>query len=144
MGGNIAVIWQPWGFALPGIGHDERPERRSTDDDEFPRLPRWEATLPSSGSRGNSTFQGLATMNVPSAVPPMMTNSHGCQMTAMLPPIAANPPSSAPSVMTRPTKTLKLAPALSANHHLLIVFGAYLRLVCSRARSEERRVGKEC
>ena len=50
------------------------------------------------------TFQGLATIKVPTAVPTMITNSHGCISTARCPPMAANPPSNAAIVMMIPTR----------------------------------------
>ena len=45
---------------------------------------------------------GLAMMKVPSAAPPMMTNSQGCHMTLRCPPMAAKPPRMQPKATTRP------------------------------------------
>src|SRR3954471_13176816 len=67
-----------------------------------------------------TVFHGLATRKVPTAVPMMMTNSHGCMSTARCPPMAANPPSSAATVMKIPTK-LSNAPLHRRSHRTYLV-----------------------
>jgi len=52
----------------------------------------------------------FAMMNVPRATPTMMTNSHGWNITARWPPIAAKPPSMQPSATIRPIMNAKALP----------------------------------
>src|SRR4051794_22009203 len=76
-------------------------------------------------------------MKVPAAVPMMITNSHGCISTPRCPPMAANPPSSAATVMTIPTK-LPNAPLHHRSHREYLVGEPCARLASPSPASRKQ------
>ena len=57
-----------------------------------------------------TVFQGLAMIKVPSAMPAMITNSHGCQITLRCPPRAMKPPTRLASVTMNQREYSSTAP----------------------------------